>query len=865
MSDPKCTQFDDQWLALQPWQTTLLLAPCRCGANCKLEFTRPGSFPAVVCTACDYGVVADTIEAVVLRHNRDRAAHGTTTPQDHFPVAAETLRYAVALLVKIPDPQDPKQVADELLKMSRTERLKDESPHGRLMRHAAEAATHHWAEISQAASPTDKAVTTTESLDEVIKAVKQTNSWASYSEMLHGIGSTAPNCIEWCRGHQWLNYDLDLFARQVQVMIKFFEDACYFCSDVDYIHDVPVGDTPDKVLAHYALLQHGRCPKCRRNRFEILHDWVLDPRHSKFNQPVRELPPNEFVGIWGQRSGANTTTALMFTYILHRLFTLPDPTGYFGLPDDAVLQMSLVAQTTQQAVTTLWTPFTHAWDRSPWVKKVTRLLVAAKQPCGPLYRRGETYMAFPAKHLVVHARDANIAKIRGTTHVAVAVDNFGYMDNGVEVFTALNNSLQTVRAKAQTHQRVGQKNFNTLDGYMINISSPRDAQDPIEQRAALAATSPRMYFTRFPTWEVNHRESEKALREEFADDKASVFSRDFGAQVAETSPAQTAEKDEASACFLKTMNKLDEHFKAQALRNAKAALSQMTCDQVVNRLSYQNFGFVKTPGSPEITDDEYAALARDRLWQLDEQKHRVEEKKVRKTKPLGVKTAVVKKPTRTKKSDAVQQPTRWEDEAKYSYDFESLQAEYRHRLYGDESPGTKTAVVKKPTRTKKTAANKAKPVQAVVSGNEADLMSKGIAGITESKKGKADTLAVQTKLRKIAGAALTASKVLVKAQTQVIKVLYREQGYRYLIVSQLGQVHDFTVTLWNRQDQQAVFYAMVPPCQDHHAVLVVEDWAAGKSIGATGYGQHDLRPSIAKRQIPAEPTLASIAEAQKNP
>jgi intein/homing endonuclease len=235
---------------------------------------------------------------------------------------------------------------------------------------------------------------------------------------------TAPNIIEWCRGHQWLNYETDLFARQIQVLARFFEDVCYFCSDVPYVHNARVDDSASDALDHFCLLQHGVCPNCQRNRTEMLADWFKDPRYQDlyhWDEVVvpRPVPPNEFVGIWGQRSGKSiTTSSFIWTYILHRLVALPSPTRYFRLPTNVVLQASFVSPTREQGNSNLWQPFLGAYDASPWFKNVAQYLKQESKRTGlTLYHRQQTFLVFPGKRLAVHVQAANSANLRGATRV----------------------------------------------------------------------------------------------------------------------------------------------------------------------------------------------------------------------------------------------------------------------------------------------------------------------------------------------------------------------------------------------------------------------------------------------------------------
>jgi hypothetical protein len=356
----------------------------------------------------------------------------------------------------------------------------------------------------------------------------------------------APNAVDWCRGHQWLSYNSDLFPRQFEVLARFFEDVCYFCSDADYVHNVPVDADLGNVQDHFCLLQHGVCPNCKRNRTEMLSDWIKDSRYGKYHtwDPVvvpRPVPPNEFVGIWGQRSGKSiTTSSFIWTYILHRILALPSPTTYFNMPSNVVLQASFVSPTRGQGNENLWLPFLGAWDGSAWCKKVVQYLKQESKRTGvQLYHRQQTFLIFPGKRLAVHVQAANSANLRGATRVFGAEDEMSHFNfsedgkrrasvrDGTEVFTSLSNSLRTVRSAADDRRTHG--DYDAIDGYMINISSPLDISDPLEQRAAIADKSFRMFFTRHPTWHVNPKEKEDLIREEFAGNPIR-FTRDFGAQ-----------------------------------------------------------------------------------------------------------------------------------------------------------------------------------------------------------------------------------------------------------------------------------------------------------------------------------------------
>jgi len=359
----------------------------------------------------------------------------------------------------------------------------------------------------------------------------------------------APNVIEWCMGSQFLNSSLKLWPRQIQILTKLFEDACYFCSDVDYIHDVTVDDYYEDALDRFQLLEHGVCPKCQRHRLEILDEWTKDPRYGNYNDhwdlpagtPYPTSPPNEFVGIWGQRCSKSFGTAsFIWTYQLHRYLNVPNITRYFNMPSNTVLEAAFVAPILDQVNVYMWQPFINAYDESPWFKQVEQYWKDESRRVGkPLYHRQQTFITFPAKRLAIFIKAANSGTLRGGTRFWATLDELGWFNvsedgkkragvkDGAEVFTSLNRSLRTIRTKANKRRRAG--DFNALDGLMVCISSPSSVNDPIEQRAALAPKSTRMYHTRFATWEVNPDEDEETLQQEEGADPIK-FKRDYGAE-----------------------------------------------------------------------------------------------------------------------------------------------------------------------------------------------------------------------------------------------------------------------------------------------------------------------------------------------
>ena len=377
----------------------------------------------------------------------------------------------------------------------------------------------------------------------------------------------AKNSVDWCTNHEFLAFEVPLWPRQIQMLARFFEDVCYFCSDADYVHNVPVDDSLQNLYDRITFLEHGICPRCRRNRLEMLAEWHKDPRYDKYHnwdpsirQNVRPIPPNEFVGIWGQRSSKSSSVATFFwTYILHRYLAIPSVTNYFRLPSNSMLEAVFVAPLKEQINTNMWTPFKNAFDTSPWFREYVGHLKTEEKRLGiPMYMRQQTYIGFPAHRMVLTMRAANSGTLRGSTRIFASQDELGWFNissdgkklagirDGAEIFTSLRRSLRTIRSAAE-YRRTKFGDYDAIDGYMFCISSPSSVSDPIEQRAALAPKLPRVLFTRFPTWEVNPTLLETTLREEEGAEELK-FNRDYAAQ-----PPRAASPFIESSPFLKEL------------------------------------------------------------------------------------------------------------------------------------------------------------------------------------------------------------------------------------------------------------------------------------------------------------------------
>jgi len=353
----------------------------------------------------------------------------------------------------------------------------------------------------------------------------------------------ADNIIHWCHSNDMLGGDIRLFPRQFEVLVHFFRDCCYSCSDLDYIFDVPVDASLDDLYDRFVLLRHGVCPKCKQNRTEILSEWMTDPsyrRHTNLDEDVdpRPVPPNEFVGVWGQRSGKSMVTASSaFTYILHRYLALPNINRYFDEPSNKVFEATFVAPKLDQVKIYMWEPFTYVYHESPWFREYLQHTKDREKKFGvQLYREQQTFLAFVGKRLAIHMSASNAQTLRGGTRFFATIDEYGWYNvkadgggrgvrSGEQVYAALRNSLSTLQ-EAADWRRNHLDDYDAIDAYMFNVSSPSSINDPIMQLGAAAPQRPRMFFSHHATWDVNPKWTRRSLEEQFDPD---TVQRDYAA------------------------------------------------------------------------------------------------------------------------------------------------------------------------------------------------------------------------------------------------------------------------------------------------------------------------------------------------
>ncbi len=329
----------------------------------------------------------------------------------------------------------------------------------------------------------------------------------------------ANNVIEFALSDKFVNGTL--WAKQAEQAVRLLAEWCPKCSDEDFMNDVPVGASMDTFQERVVLLNKGICPKCGKNRIELF-----------------ENLPYELVSCLGQRSGKTALTGgVLAPYILHRFLKLSDPARYYGTMRNSYFSITFVAITKKQAGE-LWQAFTGTITSSPWFTAYNKFLRDEEKKKGvrpgTLLKIMNTFVYYGNKRIVSLYEAADGKALRGSTRVAAAIDELGRFamkDNKVqananETYASLSNSLRTLRSASDILWDSG--DYDTMPGYMLNISSPASQYDKIMSLLKEGENDDRKVCFHFASWEASPLITRKSLKNEERNNP-SIFWRDYGA------------------------------------------------------------------------------------------------------------------------------------------------------------------------------------------------------------------------------------------------------------------------------------------------------------------------------------------------
>ncbi|WOL24587.1 terminase large subunit [Yersinia phage fHe-Yen9-02] len=294
-----------------------------------------------------------------------------------------------------------------------------------------------------------------------------------------------------------------------------FEDTFYVVFDLEDIQ--PAGTV---LLDVIDVMQTGS---------QITYDLVMDG-----------MPQFLAAGLMNHNSGKSIVTAMISTYLTHKVLMCQSPTGILDIDSTTVLHGTFVALTQKQASDTLWTPYYNYILGSPWFQRYHALIRTMERKFGiEVMKIRDTFVLYGHRNLVVYPAGPDGRILRGRTRLFAAIDEVAYFDNDADskkvkasasmVYGALDRSLATVRSSQDRQIAAGYDAAFT--GYFFNISSPVHARDKINELLRLSYNSRSILGIHAPTWKMNPtmpRNSE-FLVEAFRRDPIGA-ARDYGAE-----------------------------------------------------------------------------------------------------------------------------------------------------------------------------------------------------------------------------------------------------------------------------------------------------------------------------------------------
>ena len=322
------------------------------------------------------------------------------------------------------------------------------------------------------------------------------------------------NIVDWMTKPEFIGGEEKPFGKQIQLAAHYLAEWCPRCSDEEYFECVPVEHREDDIRERVVFLKNGKCPKCKRNKVELIEDYEL-------------LDPFEHVGVWGQRSGKTISATLIKSYNTMQWLTTPNLPATYGILPSTILTGTVTATTFNQAKENFWAPFDSLISTAQWFKDYHAFLRGISYKFGEeLIKHSETMIAYRHKNIFLSPASPSQRSLRGRTRNWATIDEGGWFKsattksgetaermNGPEVYTALKRSLTTMRSAYIRRRNAGY--FNLPKPLMTLISSPSARNDLIMTRYRESQGSKEVYAIKYCTWEVNPGITREDLAEDF--------------------------------------------------------------------------------------------------------------------------------------------------------------------------------------------------------------------------------------------------------------------------------------------------------------------------------------------------------------
>ena len=279
---------------------------------------------------------------------------------------------------------------------------------------------------------------------------------------------------------------------------------------------------------------------------QILQDYKLDNVINKYNS---EYLFRELVLILGRRSGKDFITSLMALYEAMWLLEVPggSPFSYYNIATGNPIHILTVATSAPQA-SILFKEIKTRIQFSPYFKsrigkiesdRIYLLTPEDKDNNKKLIDDGMDSSVTPG-NVVVLSGHSNSEGLLGYRCFALLLDEVASFKtttsalSGDRIYSALAPSTADFRNPHKFSPDTNSKDYPdglyVLDSKIISISSPRAEEGILYRLYKEANETPERLVFKLPTWKVNIKFPEQALRREFKLMGPAEFAMEFGAE-----------------------------------------------------------------------------------------------------------------------------------------------------------------------------------------------------------------------------------------------------------------------------------------------------------------------------------------------
>ena len=378
------------------------------------------------------------------------------------------------------------------------------------------------------------------------------------------------------------------FARQMYLGYHLFAEYCPRCSNPKWenILEIPVAYPSRDLPAEIQFLEHGKCPKCKVTRSELIINGELNLY-------------NELDACVGQRGGKSVFSASASVYLAHSYLKLPKISQICpGIQDFTPIVATFVAVRETDAFKLLWTPIVEMMDASPWFNELHKLLTHAGNKYGKeILKKRDISIRYGHKNLELIPNGPSKRGLRGRTRFLGVIDELGWFPVNIqkgksalddtpsetgdreradaeEVYIALDRSMGTVRT--EIHRMVLEKRYNTLmPAYMICVSSPSSRQDKIWRLVQENKNSKEALTVLLPTWEMNpYFPKDSPIIQKAYRTNAIKAERDYGANPPK-SASQFIADEGIRKCFI-GKNRVEWEYAMQTINGKEYQAAKLT-------------------------------------------------------------------------------------------------------------------------------------------------------------------------------------------------------------------------------------------------------------------------------------------------